>query len=344
VQYICRYLSKKIIYLEDILNIAEFSIVMPVFNESDLIVRTAGMLMQELDGEQSFEVILVDDGSSDDTWTHISALCEKYPQIKGVRFTRNFGHQAALRAGISQAAGQCVITMDSDGEHPVSMVKPMLQKWRAGAKVVQAVRAESKKLPLLKRITSKSFYKIFSWLAGTEIRPGSADFRLLDRTVVEVMMNHPNASGFLRGFIPWSGFATEFIPFEQGTRLSGQSKFTPGKMMGLARQGIIGFSVKPLRLSMLLGLLTCVFAMVNLAYTVVVRFVYPDTVVPGWATVTGLLALLGGVQLLVMGILGEYIAVLFTTVRDQPGFIVGETSGFKNSGKVSNKSSADIVA
>ncbi len=306
----------------------EFSVVMPVFNESVLIERTVNDLLIELKDEASFEVILVDDGSIDDTWSVISGLAEKYSKVKGVRFTRNFGHQAALRAGLTHARGACVITMDSDGEHPVTLLKTLLDKWRNGAKVVQAIRAESNKLSFFKRITSKGFYKLFSWLAQTDIKPGSADFRLLDRSVISVMIKHPNASGFLRGFIPWSGFDTVFVPFEQGTRLAGVSKFTPGKMMGLAREGIIGFSVKPLRLSMLLGLFTCIFALANLVYSLVVRIAYPESVVPGWATVTGLLALLGGVQLLVMGILGEYIAVLFTTVRDQPGFIVGETSGF----------------
>jgi polyisoprenyl-phosphate glycosyltransferase len=144
------------------------------------------------------------------------------------------------------------------------------------------------------------------------------------------LLHHPNASGFLRGFIPWTGFRTEFIEFEQGHRTIGVSKFTTKKMLGLARNGIIGFSIKPLRLSMVLGMLTCFFAMVNLLYTLIVRIFYPETVVPGWATVTGLMALLGGVQLLVIGILGEYIAVLFETIRNQPDFIVDEKVGFSD--------------
>ncbi|MBN2802034.1 MAG: glycosyltransferase family 2 protein [Deltaproteobacteria bacterium] len=312
------------------MNTPEFSVVMPVFNESRLVERTVGNLLEVLKDERSFEIILVDDGSSDDTWEAIFELSEKYQQVKGVKFTRNFGHQAALQAGIAHSSGQSVITMDSDGEHPVEFVKIFVEKWREGARVVQGIRAESKKLPLIKRVTSKGFYSLFSWLAQTEIRPGSADFRLLDRSVVNIIHQHPEASGFLRGFIPWSGFNTVYVPFEQGTRLEGVSKFTPKKMIGMAREGIIGFSVKPLRLSMLLGLLTCLFALVNLVYSIVVRLVMPETVVPGWATVTSLLALLGGVQLLVMGILGEYIAVLFKTVRNEPGFIVGEKSGFSD--------------
>lgn len=306
----------------------DFSVVMPVFNEGVLIENTVKALMEVLREEPRFEVVLVDDGSGDDTWTHIAALSQTYPQVKGVKFTRNFGHQSALRAGIEHASGNAVISMDSDGEHPVTVVPQMLAKWRAGAKIVQSVRTESKKLSLSKRASSKGFYRLFSWLAETDLQPGMADFRLLDREVVDVLMQHPNASGFLRGFIPWTGFTTEYLEFEQGHRTAGVSKFTTKKMLGLARQGIIGFSVKPLRISMLLGMLTCVFALINLVYTLVVRIFFPETVVDGWATVIGLMALLGGVQLLVIGILGEYIAMMFETIRNQPTFIVDEKVGF----------------
>ncbi|MBN2718083.1 MAG: glycosyltransferase family 2 protein [Deltaproteobacteria bacterium] len=307
----------------------EFSVVMPVFNEGALIVQTVDTLVAALTAESSYEVVLVDDGSRDDTWAYIESLGARYSQVRGLKFTRNFGHQAALRAGIVHATGSAVISMDSDGEHPPSLIPAMLEKWRAGAKVVQSVRKESQKLSLSKRASSKGFYRLFSWLAETPIQPGMADFRLLDREVVDILIHHPNASGFLRGFIPWTGFNTEYIEFEQGHRAAGVSKFTTKKMLGLARSGIIGFSVKPLRLSMVLGMLTCIFALVNLLYILVVRIFYPETVVAGWATVTGLMALLGGVQLLVIGILGEYIAVLFETVRNQPVFIVDQKVGFE---------------
>ena len=301
---------------------------MPVFNEGELIVQTVEKLVTTLQGESDYEVVLVDDGSKDDTWHHIELLGKKYTQVRGVKFTRNFGHQAALRAGIVHATGRAVISMDSDGEHPPSLIPAMLDKWRAGAKVVQSVRKESHKLSLAKRASSRGFYRLFSWLAETGVEPGMADFRLVDREVVDVLLQHPNASAFLRGFIPWSGFDTEYLEFEQRHRAAGVSKFTTKKMLGLARQGIIGFSVKPLRLSMLLGMLTCVFALINLLYTLVVRIFFPEMVVQGWATVTGLMALLGGVQLLVIGILGEYIAVLFEYIRNQPVFIVDKKTGF----------------
>ena len=301
---------------------------MPVFNEGALVEHTVSDVLSALSGETSFEIILVDDGSRDDTWHHICALSQQHPSVKGLRFTRNFGHQAALRAGLAHAAGRCAITMDADGEHPPASLPAFIAQWRNGAKVVQGLRADAAHLSFFKRITSKGFYRIFSWLAQTELRPGAADFRLLDRDVVDLLIAHPDASGFLRGFIPWAGYSTTFVEFAQGRRAAGVSRFTTGKMIGLARQGIIGFSVKPLRISMVVGLVTCLFALVNLVYALVMKLTSPDSLVPGWATLTGLIALLGGVQLVVLGILGEYIAVLFQTVRNQPTFIVEETKGF----------------
>lgn len=306
----------------------EFSIVMPVFNEEGLIGATVESVMKTLDGESSFEVILVNDGSADRTWNRIQRLAEQYVQVKGIAFTRNFGHQAALMAGVSYASGQAVITMDSDGEHPATLLPRMLAAWRRGAKIVQGVRLHSDQLSLTKRFASEAFYRLFSWMAQSKIRPGSADFRLLDRDVVRTIEAHPHASGFLRGFIPWTGFPTEYIEYQQFQRSAGVSKFTRRKMIRLAKEGILGFSVKPLRAAMLIGILTCFVALINLIYTVAVRILSPEAVVPGWATVTSLLALLGGIQLLALGVIGEYIAMIFLTVRNQPDFIVGTTVGF----------------
>jgi len=218
--------------------------------------------------------------------------------------------------------------MDADGEHPPQLIPTMLEKWRQGARVVQAVRTSCRRLPLAKRLTSRLFYRIFAWMAQTPIPDGAADFRLLDRTVIDVLAAHPNAAGFLRGFIPWAGFETVYIPYRQGLRTAGRSRFSLRKMADLARRGIIGFSVKPLRVSMMLGLLTCLFALANLVYVLVVRLFFPENVVPGWATLAGLLALLGGVQLLVIGILGEYIGILFEIIRNPPPFIIAEDIGF----------------
>ncbi len=185
------------------------SVVMPVFNEREVVGTVVREVVAALEGE-SFEVLLVDDGSSDGTWDVIDALAREEPAVRGIGFTRNFGHQAALHAGLRDAAGDAVITMDSDGEHPPSLIPTLLARWRAGSKVVQTIRSDAAQLSFFKRTSSKGFYRFFSWLAGTRLKPGSADFRLLDREVVEVIRSHRFASGFLRGFVPWTGYAPDF--------------------------------------------------------------------------------------------------------------------------------------
>ncbi len=300
----------------------EISVVMPAMDEREVIEDTIGSILSALDGED-VEVLVVDDGSSDDTFEVVRRMGEKDPRVRGVRFTRNFGHQAALYAGLTSARGRAVITMDSDGEHPASLLPSLVEKWRGGSRVVQGIR-DDRSISLPKRTTSRLFYKIFSWLAGTDMKAGSADFRLLDRAVIDVILSHPNAGAFLRGFVPWTGFETEYVDYEPGVRAAGRTKFSSGRMFGLARQGILGFSIKPLRISMLIGGLTCVAALGYLIYILFMHFFHSDVTVQGWASVAGLLSLLGGVQLLVIGILGEYVGIIFETLKGQPRFIVAE--------------------
>ena len=303
----------------------EISVVMPAMNEREVISDTISRVVEALEGEP-FEVVVVDDGSSDGTWEEVERLSAEDGRVRGLKLTRNFGHQAALHAGMKSARGKVVVTMDSDGEHPPELLPELVKRWRGGAKIVQGIRDDSR-TALPKRATSRLFYRIFSWLAGTEMRPGSADFRLLDRGVVDVILAHPNAGAFLRGFVPWTGFDTEFVEYAPGRRAAGRTKFSSPRMFGLARQGILRFSVKPLRLSMLVGLLTCLGALGYLGYILYMRIFHGDVTVAGWASVAGLLSLLGGVQLMVIGILGEYVGIIFETLRGQPMYIVDRRSG-----------------
>jgi glycosyltransferase involved in cell wall biosynthesis len=303
------------------------SVVMPAYNEAEslpaTIERTTAALSQL--GALAYEIILVDDGSDDNTWGVIGELSGQWPALRGLRFSRNFGHQAALLAGIRSARGQAVITLDSDGQHPPELIPKMLEKWRGGAAVVQGLRVDEKGTGALKRSSSGWFYRLYSWLTDTRIPPGSADFRLLDRSVVEVIRAHPRSALFLRGFVPWIGLPTEYIEFVPDARTAGTTKYSPGRMFGLARQGIMSFSIKPLRLASLTGGVTCMLALAYLVYTIAIRlFGAPTDYVPGWASVAGLLSLLGGLQLLIMGILGEYIGMIFMAEQDRPAFVVAD--------------------
>ncbi|MDJ0762282.1 MAG: glycosyltransferase family 2 protein [Myxococcota bacterium] len=304
----------------------DISIVMPVLNESEVLPSTVQDLVKILENE-SFEIVLVDDGSTDDTWEIIEALASQFTQVGGLHFTRNFGHQSALLAGISYARGKAVITMDSDGEHPPALIPDLIKSWRRGAKVVQMVREDINADSFFKRFTSRSFYKLFSWLSGTHLRPGSSDFRLLDKTVVDLVLDHPRASRFLRGFVPWSGFHTVFLEYTPGQRQAGKTKFSSKRMFGLARDGILRFSVKPLRLSLLIGALTCAGSIAYLFYVLIIRLFFGNQTEPGWASVAGLLSFLGGIQLLVIGVLGEYLGIIFETINESPRFIISGRCG-----------------
>jgi dolichol-phosphate mannosyltransferase len=298
------------------------SVVMPAFNECEALPDTVAAVVDTL-GDREFEVIVVDDGSADRTWEVITNLTGKYPRVRGLRFSRNFGHQSALLAGLSAARGAVSISLDSDGQHPPELIPKMLEMWQNGAVVVQTLRQDCKKIGIFKRITSHGFYRFFSWLAGTAIQPGSADFRLLDRRALDVILANPRSAMFLRGFVPWTGFRTEYLEFELRDRIAGDTKYSLRRMLGLAKQGLTRFSVKPLRLATLLGGVTCLCALGYLGYVIYTRLIGGDYTA-GWASVAGLLSLLGGLQLLIMGILGEYIGMIFEAQQARPPFIVAE--------------------
>jgi polyisoprenyl-phosphate glycosyltransferase len=300
------------------------SIVMPAFNEAESLATTVAAVIANLE-DFNTEIIIVDDGSKDNTWAVIRQLTATYPVVRGLKFSRNFGHQAALLAGLGAARGAAVISLDSDGQHPPELIPTLIEAWQNGALVVQTLRRDPKNQGFFKRSTSKTYYRLFSWLADTPISPGSADFRLLDRRAIDVILKHPRSAMFLRGFVPWTGFRTAYLSFQPKDRTAGQTKYSLTRMLNLAKQGIMRFSVKPLRLATLFGSATCVTALLYLTYVLYTRlFGKAGDYIEGWASVAGLLALLGGFQLLIMGILGEYIGMIFEAEQSRPPFIVEE--------------------
>jgi dolichol-phosphate mannosyltransferase len=299
-----------------------FSVVIPAFNETEALSTTVESVLQNL-SDRAHELIIVDDGSTDTTWNLINELATRHPTVRGVRFARNFGHQAALLAGLGTAKGQAVVMLDSDGQHPPEFIPIMIKEWEQGAIIVQGIRQDANQGSFLKRFTSRTYYRLFSWLAGTNISPGSADFRLMDRKAVDLILTHPRSAMFLRGFIPWSGFKTVALEFRPKERMAGETKYSLRKMFGLAREGLMRFSVKPLRLATLLGSFTCFVSLCYLIYILYTR-VFSGEYVAGWASVAGLLSLLGGLQLLIMGILGEYIGMIFEAQLARPPFVISE--------------------
>lgn len=303
----------------------EISVVLPVHNEAGALAAVVRRVAAALAGE-SHEILLVDDGSRDRSWEVMLELRHAYPTLRGLSFTRNFGHQSAILAGLVAARGRAVIMMDSDGQHPPEVIPKLLSRWRQGASVVQAIRTGAAGEGLLKRGSSRLFYRVFTALAGVQIARGSADFRLLARPVVEQVLASAGPLLFLRGLIPWLGHATESVEFDVEERLAGRSSYDLRRMVRLSLNGLLGFSINPLRLASALGITVSLLSFAYLAYIVGI-WLTSDAVVAGWASTAGLLAFLGGIQLLTLGILGEYVGRLFLANQARPAFVVREQFG-----------------
>jgi dolichol-phosphate mannosyltransferase len=269
--------------------------------------------------------VFVDDGSSDRTWDTIVALSAGDVRVRGVRLSRNFGHQSALMAGLAAARGQAVVTMDADLQHPPPVVPQLLRKWREGFHIVHAVRRDPPNVSWFKRKTSKLYYRLFSFMSGVAIEPGSADFCLLDRQVLDEVLKFEEEGLFLRGLVHWVGYATTSVPFECGERHAGTSKYSLRKMLTLGWHGVSSFSLVPLRIGIAIGLLSSTLAFLGTGYAIV-GWWFDDAVVPGWASSVALTSFLFGVLFAFLAVLAEYVGRIVVEVRRRPRFLVRETT------------------
>jgi len=300
------------------------SIVVPAFNEE----RNVEPLYVALQScvRSPFEVIFVDDGSRDETAAAVRRLRACGAPVRLVRFARNFGHQAALFAGLEAAHGAAVITLDCDLQHPPELLPRMIDAWQSGSKIVQMVRLETRDAGLLKSASSDLFYKFLNVLAETPIVRGAADYQLLDREVVEAVLKFRDRHPFLRGLVSWLGFPSTKIEYVAPERRSGTSGYTLRKMLQLAVDAITGLSSKPLRMSFYVGLVTAVFCVIY-AGTAVVALLAGRTV-EGWTSVIVMVLFLGAVQLVSVGILGEYVARVYEQTRGIPRWVAVERDDF----------------
>lgn len=304
------------------------SVVIPVFNEEGNIRPVYEAVREEIAGlETDFEIIFVDDGSTDGSLPLLKELHTDDPHVRVIGFSRNFGHQSAVSAGISAATGNAVICMDADLQHPPSMIPRMVEQWRAGYQVVYTIREDGADTGLLKRWFSSGFYRFINWISETPVIPGAADFRLMDRSVVDVLVAMPERSRFLRGMVGWLGFNQIGIRYQAASRHSGQSKYSLRKMIQLAFNGIVSFSAVPLRMSGYLGLLAASVWIPYGVWAVYLR-VFTDQAVPGWTSLLVIILFLGGVQLMALGILGEYVSRIYTEVKARPLYITQHRLGF----------------
>ncbi len=301
------------------------SIIVPVYNEKENVSVLAQSLQQLFSGlPYRFNVIFVDDGSSDTTLEEIKKLIQQYPFVKYISFSRNFGHQAALKAGLDMADGDCIISMDGDMQHPPELIPVLLEKWSEGYDVVYTVRKEDEALPYFKRKTSHLFYRLLNRLSDIEIEKGTADFRLLNRNVVNVLRNLQEYDLFFRGLVKWTGFKQISIEYEPGQRQWGSSKYTLKKMMRFALQGITSFSTRPLYAATYIGFVFAMLATLYIPYAFYSHF-FGHTI-SGWTSVIVTIAFFGGLQLMILGIIGIYLGKLFMQNKQRPVYIVKESN------------------
>ena len=302
----------------------ELSIVLPAHNEAATIALMATALKSVTAMLGSVEIIFIDDGSSDGTLAALRVAATD-PAIRYVSFTRNFGHQEALRAGLQYARGRAVVLMDADFEHPPELIPILLSAWRSGAKIVVTQRIDdATKVSTMKRLTSKFYYRLLDAVSDVHIPPGSADYMLLDRHVVDLIIGLDSHDMFLRGLVRWLGFPLTTVPFARGKRLHGSSKFTVRRMVELAITGIAAHSVRPLRIAVWLALAFAILGLLLALYSIISFLFVPRTVV-GWSSIMAAMAILGAAQLLVLGIIGEYIGRILREIRRRPNYIVAET-------------------
>lgn len=303
----------------------KISIVVPLFNEQENIEALYNELLPVLvSSDLSYEVIFVNDGSSDNSWEVINNLHALNKKVKGISFSRNFGHQSALRAGISYAEGDCIISMDADLQHPPVLIREMVGKWKEGFDIVYTQREKDKNLPAFKKITSNLFYKLMNYLSDVHIEDGTADFRLIDRKVADLLKSSEEINIFLRGYISWIGFKQFKIVYKPSERNAGLTKYNPGKMFNLAMNGITSFSVKPLRFSIVLGGIVSFIAFVYALYAISLTL-FTDRAIQGWTSILVSVLFLGGIQLIVLGIIGEYLGKLFLQSKHRPDYIINHT-------------------
>lgn len=299
------------------------SIVIPVYNERENLSPLLKKLLPILKNYK-YEIVFVDDGSSDQTVDEIKKHASKNGNIKLLSFYRNFGHQIAISAGYLSASGHCVISMDADLQDPPETIPQMINKWHKGAKIVYAKRTSREFDSPAKRFTANLFYRFINLMSDISIPQDVGDFRLLDREIVDFLNKLPEQSRFLRGLVAWGGYPAEYVYFKRQKRNAGETHYTFSKMVNFALEGITSFSTKPLRLATYLGFISATVGILGIIYAVLGKIFLPKYWVPGWtALFVGIMAF-GGVQLITIGIIGEYIAKIYKEVQNRPHYLIKE--------------------
>ena len=305
------------------------SIVAPVYNEEHVLRKFYDRVSAALQGA-AYEILFLDDGSRDRSWEIIADLALRDARVRGLSFSRNFGHQAALTAGLEHASGKAVILIDADLQDPPELIPQMVKKWEEGHDVVYGVRSQRKGETFFKKATATLFYRLLRRTSPVDIPLEAGDFRLMSRKVVEALNQMPERVRFLRGLSSWVGFRQTGIAYERDERHAGVSKFPFFRMLRFASDGVTSFSIVPLQLASYLGLTATAVSLLIAIWTLLTHFLNHQ-VVRGWPSLMIGITFMGGVQLLMIGIIGEYIGRIYEEVKQRPFYLIKERVGYEHS-------------
>src|ERR1700704_1383350 len=297
------------------------SVVAPVYDEEELVEEFVTRACAAV-ADYEFELVIVNDGSSDRTPELLDRMAAADPRVRVIHLSRNFGHQAALTAGLEHAVGDVVAMIDADLQDPPELIPDMIAQWSQGADVVYAVRKQREGETAFKLATASWFYKLFDKLAQVDLEPNSGDFRLLDRRALDALLSMTERSRFLRGMTVWVGFTQTAVPYERDARTAGETKYTLRKMLRFSLDAIASFSHLPLQLATYVGLLSAGVAFIAIPVVIGLRIF--DSYLPGFSSITIAILLLGGIQLIALGVIGEYVGRIYDEVKPRPLYIVRE--------------------
>jgi dolichol-phosphate mannosyltransferase len=301
------------------------SVIVPVFNEEGCLLTLVSRVVMVLENYSDYEILFIDDGSRDSTLTILRKLHAGNKKINFLSFSRNFGHQNALRAGTLYASGDCIVSLDGDLQHPPELIPDLITKWMEGFDIVYTIRKDEKKIPVLKRVMSVLFYKLMNAISDMNFEHGEADFRLLDKNAAAELNNLNENAIFFRGMVKWLGFEQIGIEYTPDDRTWGKTKYSRKKMFALAISGITSFSIKPLRISTIIGVSIAFLSILYGIYALYIKF-FTHNSIEGWTSVFFMVTFIGGIQLIILGIIGEYIGNIFLESKKRPHYIIEEDS------------------
>ncbi|SMC21173.1 dolichol-phosphate mannosyltransferase [Clostridium acidisoli DSM 12555] len=306
------------------------SVVVPMYYEEMVAKECYKQLTDTLEGKEfDYELIFVNDGSKDKTEDILLGLAKYDKRVRVINFSRNFGHQTAVTAGIFNAKGDAVVIIDADLQDPPKLILDMINLWKKGYDVVYGKRKKRNGETFFKLLTAKYFYKFLNYMSDIDIPKDTGDFRLIDKKVAQVFKNMPEKNRFVRGMMSWIGFNQTFIEYERDERFAGETKYPLKKMIKFATDGIVSFSTKPLKIVSFLGLLSIVLSIVIFLYSIISKIFIHQTIA-GWASIVDIIAFFGGLQLISLGIVGEYVARIYEESKNRPLYIIKSTKNLED--------------